>query len=148
MRKSFFRLFAPLAVAVVSALGLSQPAWADSGWHPVSTDGSWHCTPTQPTLTRPEVFFQGCTVVSGHNAQIVLIVVNHSGQAVTITGGVEDGVHQQDAMCSAPPLGAGQRAGCFSETTYLPCDKGFGGYVHLYLDGKDNGHETPTRSAC
>lgn len=145
MTRRGIRTLAALAVAVLATFGLAQPASAIPYWQPVHMDGSWHCTNTF-TTADPGMTYRGCTVVTGHYAQLVLVVSNNDTSTHAIGGFIRRGSTEWDCWSSA--MSAGQQRGCFGPTQHLTCGVAFYGDVYFSGDSDVYKTETPHRSAC
>lgn len=106
--------------AGVMALGTS-PASAAPYWQVVDTGTGpqWLCGPTKIHKAKSGVGFQTCHVVnSNSDAQAVLVVVNNSKDAITLSGGVKTNFGG-DADCYSSTLNPGFQRGCFGPTVHV-----------------------------
>lgn len=99
--------------------------------------------------------FRACLVRNVHDdVQIVLVVVNNSTSAVTISGDVYS-AFALSASCSSYTLAVGERRGCFGTTDDVPvCENPpgsnehvseiYGGSVELRVNGIANSTESPS----
>lgn len=159
-----FRLNARIATAATAAaaaltvLGLAQPASAATNtWQPVAAqDPGRHCARTVES-TVPNVFYQGCTIVTGHYVQLALVVTNDSNRPIKISGSTSPKIDDSPmpmtfcADANHPyTLNPGTRRGCFGETLYLNCTQHIMGFVSLQFpaDFGDFNEDVPERSSC
>lgn len=155
MRKSLFargsRVLAAMAVAVLAALGLAQPASAAGSWQPVNWTGYTPCSLTYHTYDDINVKFQACTVVSGHYMQIVAVVANYSNHSVSVSADVDsfvDGSHGIHDACGTTPLAAGSRQACYGTTRYIPCGSEIEGETDIYFTDQFYVPPPPDHSPC
>ncbi|MEU2283289.1 hypothetical protein ABZ614_15415 [Streptomyces sp. NPDC013178] len=100
------------------------------------------------------VNFQGCLVVSDlGKAQVVLVVNNHSGRAVSVSGAIDSAFG--DASCEQMTLSTGTQRACYGPTAVVPdCfDWGagatggpYGGTVRFTVNGVTN--EAKSSTVC
>ncbi|MFJ4691547.1 hypothetical protein [Streptomyces sp. NPDC088766] len=152
---------AATATAAAVAAGLllaSAPAGAAPNWQTVSTGPTWSCAPTVVHTAGAGVGLQACLVRNANDdAQTVLVVVNNSGSAVTVSATVTSDF-AASAGCSTYTLTAGERRGCFGTTAHVPdCLYGaghpdpdgqtYGGSARLTVNGVTGSTSSP-RTGC
>ncbi|MFB6771757.1 hypothetical protein [Streptomyces sp. NPDC056337] len=124
-----------VVAAGVMALGTS-PASAAPYWQVVDTDTGpqWLCGPTKIHKAKSGVGFQTCVVVNSKaDAQAVLVVVNNSKDAITLSGGVRTDFGA-DADCYSSTLNPGFQRGCFGPTVHVGAG-GISAYSYLRVNG-------------
>ncbi|GHD30717.1 hypothetical protein [Streptomyces galbus] len=156
MLKSKSSLLAAAAASAGCLILAAAPAGAAPYWQSVSTNSTWSCAPTVVHTARAGVGFQACLVRSAlDNAQVVLVVVNNSPSAVTVSGTVTADF-AAEAGCSSYTLAAGERRGCFGTTAHVPdClfgagypdEQTYGGTVRLTVNGVADTTQSP-RTDC
>ncbi|MET9800260.1 hypothetical protein [Streptomyces sp. NPDC006368] len=154
MRKTG-RFLTAAAALMGSTLLTAAPAEAAPYWQTVSTNLSWKCAPTAAHPAKAGVGYQACLVRNAYDdAQVVLVVVNNSSSAVTISGTVTSSFGP-DASCSAYNLAVGERRGCFGTTGPIaeclygagfpdPGEQNYGGTVRLTVNGVGKSMDSPT----
>jgi hypothetical protein len=147
------RILTTAAVCVTGALIAAAPAGAAPYWQTVTTGPTWDCARTVVHTAKAGVGFQACLVRNAHDdAQVVLVVVNNSTSAVTVSGTVTS--FGADAGCGSYTLPVGERRGCFGTTGPVPdCAYGagtgdgtetYGGGVRLTVNGVVDTMDSPT----
>lgn len=135
--KRALRFFAALAVAILAAFGLAQPASAYPNWDPISWSSA-ACSTTQHNAFY-NVDYQACTVYDGNYMQIVAVVVNNSGTGVYIQNAnvysTISGNAQVKNTCDGTTLGAGVRRGCYGATRFIPCGTEIEGSIEFFIGG-------------
>ncbi|MGV9943378.1 hypothetical protein [Streptomyces sp. NPDC003401] len=146
------------ATALTGLLLASAPAGAAPNWQTVSTGPTWSCAPTVGHAAKAGVGFQACLVRNANDdAQTVLVVVNNSGSAVTVSATVTSDF-AASAACSTYTLAAGERRGCFGTTAHVPdclygaghpdpADQTYGGAARLTVNGVTGSAVSP-RTGC
>ncbi|MFD7130370.1 hypothetical protein [Streptomyces sp. NPDC059894] len=144
------------AAAAGSLILAAAPAGAAPYWQAVSTNSTWSCAPTVVHTAQAGVGYQACLVRSAlDNAQVVLVVVNNSSSAVTVSGTITTDF-AAEASCSSYALAVGERRGCFGTTAHVPdClygagipdEQTYGGTVRLTLNGVANSTDS-LRTDC
>lgn len=154
MQKTGIRILTTAAAVAGSVLLAAAPAGAAPYWQTVSTNSNWSCAATVVHTARAGVGFQACIVRNANDdAQVVLVVVNNSSSAVTVSGTVTS-EFAAEASCSTYSLAAGERRGCFGTTAHVPdCEYGagvpddgaqtYGGTVRLTVNGVANSMNSP-----
>lgn len=114
----------------------TSPASAAPYWQVVDTGTGpqWLCGPTKAHKAKSGVGFQTCIVVnSNKDAQAVLVVVNNSKDAITLSGGVRTDFGA-DADCYSSTLNPGFQRGCFGPTVHVGAGE-ISAYSYLRVNG-------------
>ncbi|WP_264924127.1 hypothetical protein [Streptomyces sp. A012304] len=151
MRRTVKTISAGAAVLGSVILG-SGTAVAAPQWQSVGKITS--CEKSVAHTAVGGVNFQGCLVVSElGRAQVVLVVNNHSGRAVTVSGAITSDFG--DASCEQMTLSSGTQRACYGPTAAVPdCyDWGagatggpYGGTVRFTVNGVTN--EAKSSTVC
>ncbi|MEU2430668.1 hypothetical protein ABZ611_14370 [Streptomyces sp. NPDC007861] len=151
MRRIFKGIAVGSAVAGSLVLGSGQ-AVAAPLWQSISGPFT-SCAKTVGHTAVSGVNFQGCLIVNANmDAQVVLVVNNHSGRAVTISGQIESDFG--NASCVQTTLNTGTQRACYGPTSALAqCREGhadvagpYGGTVRFTVEGVVN--EMESTKAC